>query len=365
MITLFSVRPKGFNVGNEAIYVGLRHLLRQEFGGLLNLVQVPAADSAEPGALSGMRARTVHEMNLYGHGVVVGGGNLYENGGLAVDTDALEALRPPLMLFSLSHGRIYDHRHRLVRRTDELPGRVIAALNGRAAVSLARDEATLRHLQSLGVEGAVLGGCPTLLLHQVVGPAEPSSTGGTLLSIRNPQLMSVPLSDQARVHREVLRLIEALNADGHGPVRVLCHDTRDLAFACTLGDVEYILPDDVFSYLELLRTARLVVSFRLHAFLPCLSFGTPAVNISYDERSASMVRTLGFEAWDVDFVRTPDLAREVRDRCGRLGALAELREAAQPRWCGMEAAMRGAVRSFAGLVHGYVAEGREGPPPRE
>ncbi|MBD0321512.1 MAG: polysaccharide pyruvyl transferase family protein [Gemmatimonadetes bacterium] len=360
MITLFSVRPKGFNVGNEAIYVGLRHLLRQEFGGLLNLVQVPAADSAEPGALSGLRARTVHEMNLYGHGVVVGGGNLYENGGLAVDADALGALRPPLMLFSLSHGRIYDHRHRLVRRTDELPGRVIAALNERSAVSLARDEATLSHLRSLGLAEAMLGGCPTLLLDQAVEWREGRRDGGTLLSIRNPQLMSVPLGDQARVHREVLHLIEALNADGHGPVRVLCHDTRDLAFACTLGDVEYILPDDVFSYLELLRSARLVVSFRLHAFLPCLSFGTPAVNISYDERSVSMVRTLGLESWDINFVHTPNLVCEVRDRCSRLGALAELREAAQPRWSGLEAVMRGAVSSFASLVHGYVAEGKMG-----
>ena len=178
MITLFSVRPRGFNVGNEAIFLGLRHLLRGAFDGGVNIVQVAAASGGEAGSLNGLLARTIHEMNLYGHGVVVGGGNLYENGGLTIDGHALAALRPPLMLFSLSHGRIYDHRHALVRRTDEMPRALVAALNEQAALSLARDDATLAYLRGLGLERPVLGGCPSLLLSQLAPP-----TGGGALRV--------------------------------------------------------------------------------------------------------------------------------------------------------------------------------------
>jgi polysaccharide pyruvyl transferase WcaK-like protein len=121
--------------------------------------------------------------------------------------------------------------------------------------------------------------------------------------------------------------------------------------------VECIVPDDVYSYLEWLRLARLVVSFRLHAFVPCLSFGTPAINISYDERSRSLVRTLGFESWDIDFVRAPDVVADVRDRCARLHEFADLRRRAQPCWERLEDVMRDGMSRFASLVLGYAAEG--------
>ena len=358
MITLFCVRPKRFNVGNDAIFLGLRHLLREAFGGLVNLVQVPAIESAEDGAVCGLTARSIHEMNLYGHGVVVGGGNLYENGQLHVDPHALEALHPPLLLASLSHGRIYDHRHQLVRRTDSMPDPVLAALQRRAMLSWARDDATHAYLRERGHE-AVLGGCPTLLLSQVPLPRPelgPAASPGALLSIRHPALMNIPLRDQARLHDTVRALAAALEADGHGPVRLLCHDTRDLAFATSLGGIEYILPDDVYTHLELLRRAPLVVSFRLHAFLPCLSFGTPAINLSYDERSLSLVRSIGMQAWDIDLVRTPDPVAAVRDRVARLPELAQLRAQAQPLWQAQERVMREALAAFAERVVRYVED---------
>src|SRR5207244_11010410 len=139
----YCVRPRGFNIGNDAIFLGVRHLLREAFADPFNIVQVPATERHGHGALGGLLPKTIHEMNLYGHGVVVGGGNLYENGGLDVEVHALGALRLPLMLFSLSHGRIYDHRHQLVPRTDAMPPRTVVALNEHAALSVVRDDATL------------------------------------------------------------------------------------------------------------------------------------------------------------------------------------------------------------------------------
>lgn len=359
MITLFCVRPKRFNVGNDAIFLGLRHLLREAFGQLVNIVQVPAIESAEDGAICGLTARSIHEMNLHGHGVVVGGGNLFENGQLHVDPHALDALHPPLLLASLSHGRIYDHRHQLVRRTDAMPDALVAALHRKATLSWARDEATQAYLQARG-HAAVVGACPTLLLSQVPLPRPDlgrAASPGALVSIRHPALMNIPVRDQARLHGIVRDLVASLEADGHSPVRLLCHDTRDLAFATALGGVEFILPDDVYTHLELLRQAPLVVTFRLHAFLPCLSFGTPVVNLSYDERSLSLVRTIGMEAWDIDLVRSRDPVAEVRDRVARLAELDALRNAARPAWRAQEAVMRETLAAFADAVRRYAHEG--------
>jgi hypothetical protein len=354
MITLFCIRPRGFNIGNDAIFVGLRHLIRETFDDFVNIVQIPATAEESKG-LGGLLPKTVHEINQYAHGVIVGGGNLYENGQLDVDTNALSALRPPLMLFSLSHGRIYDHRPRLVQRTDSMPDGVIRALHASAAISVAREDATLAHLRALGLTTPVLGGCPSLLLGEVSGTTSLKKPGA-LLSVRHPMLMSIPLQAQARVHDAVLSIKAAMEDSGFGPVRILCHDTRDLAFAASLRSAEYVLADDIYSHLELLRSASLVVSFRLHAFLPCLAYGTPAINISYDERSSSLVRTIGMEDWDIDFVRSLDIAAEIRDRCHRLGTLTTLRERAQPKWRELNGVMRTAMRSFADRVTGYAKE---------
>jgi hypothetical protein len=356
VITLFCVRPRGFNIGNDAIFLGLRQLLRETLPEPFNIVQVAAAATGESGALCGLLPKSIHEMNLYGNGVVVGGGNVYENGGLDVDVHALAALRPPLMLFSLSYGRVYDHRHRLVPRTDAMPAPVVLALNARAAVSTARDEATLAYLTALGISSVALGGCPSMLVSRVPLPAavpDRDRSSGTLLSIRNPELMSIPLRDQARLHHTVPEIIGMLEDTGFGPVRVLCHDTRDVRFAAALVDREVIVPDDVYSCLDLLRRARLVVSFRLHAFVPCLSLGTPAINLSYDERSRSLVRTLGFESWDVDFVGDPDPVAACRDRCGRLEEFAALRDRARAGWQRLEMVQRQAVERFATQVAEY------------
>lgn len=360
MINIFCVRPTRFSIGNDAINFGVRRLLKDAFQEPINLIQVPAIEQDSQGWHSGLLARTIHEMNLYGHGVVVGGGNLYENGQLDVNTEALAELRPPLLLCSLSYGRIYDHRKELRRRTDAMPDDVMIQLNRAAFRTVARDEATHRHLQELGLRDVVLGGCPTMSLGKML-PTDPltSERREVLISVRNPELMSVPLTDQARVRVEIERIIKAAHSHGFDSIRLLCHDKRDMTFAASLGTYEYVLPDDVETYFKLLREAALVVSFRLHAFLPCLAFGIPSINISYDERSLSMVRTLGLEEWDIDFVREADVAALVLDRMNHLDELGELVDRARPTWDALEVVMEASVRDFAAVATSYSMENRD------
>lgn len=329
MINLFHVGPKGFNIGNHAISLGLRYLLEHSFGDLVNLISIPATSRYETHRRAGLTASTVHEINQYGHGVIVGGGNLYENGELEVDLTALRALEPPLLLFSLSWGRIYNRQRQLVPRTDAMPDELIRALNDRAELSLVRDAATLQYLHELGATQASLGGCPTLLLDRMLNrlPELPEGKRGlALVSIRHPALMNIPLELQAEVHQLVPSLVEWLEATGYRDVRLLCHDHRDIPFAASLPPSQWLHTDDVLTYLALLRDCHINVTFRLHSAIPSFVFDRPFISLSYDERSRSLLETIGLSDWDFDIVTAGDPLAQVADRHARLSELGRLRD---------------------------------------
>jgi hypothetical protein len=353
MVTLFCIRPKGFNVGNDAISLGMQHFIYEAFGEVVNLISVPATSRYDSVAYAGLTARSIHEINQYGHGVIVGGGNLYENGELDVNLDALKALQVPLMLFSLSRGRIYDRRGNLTDRTDVMPEGTVAALNRQASVSLARDEATGEYLHGIGFSDVVVGGCPTCFLDRVeerLPRLTDRDRADVLLSVRNPDLMNVSLRRRSDVHDDVNRLIGFLRDRGHEDIRLLCHDHRDVAFAASFDEVDYVYTGDVYSYLAMLRSCKLSVTYRLHAALPCLSFGVPTIDISYDERALSLMDTIGFGAWNIDMVKTPDLVAAVADRYARLSELEGIRRDAQPLWDRSYAAMARGFGRFASSV---------------
>jgi hypothetical protein len=359
MTTIFCIHPKGFNVGNDVIRLGLLHLLYQAFGKVVNLVSLPAVSHFESHSKAGLSASTIHEINQYGSGVIVGGGNLYENGQLTVNVDALEMLAPPMLLMSLSRGRIYDRHGRLVNRTDVMPDRVIRALNHKAAFSLARDRATYDHLLQLGCDRVRLGGCPTVYLDKVRSQLPTLPAGerpGVLLSVRNPSLMNIPLGMQARVRDDVSRLIGFLRDQNIGEVRLLCHDHRDIPFAATFQNIDYVFPGDVYSYLSLLQSCKLNVTYRLHAALPCMSLGTPSINISYDERCESLFDTLGLGEWNINMMTCGDVVAQVRDRYRRRAELAPLIARARNIWRELYDVNLTTLREFASTVESFEQE---------
>lgn len=363
MITLFNIRPRALNVGNDIIALGLRAFVEEAFGEVVNLITLPATAKYEAHAKAGLDAATIYEINQYGHGVIVGGGNLYENGELQFDANALSALEAPLMLFSLSMGRIYGRLDRLVRRTNAMSDDRVRMLNEKALVSFARCQATYDYLKGLGIAKTELGGCPTLFLDGAEDrlPSIPeSSCGQVLLSVRNPNLMSVPLAARSRVRDDISAIVEMLVARGWGVPRLLCHDYRDIEFAASFSDLDFIYVDDASTFLALLRSARLNVTYRLHSALPCFSFGTPCVKISYDERALSLMETAGYGDWNIDMIQTRSVAAAVADRLDRLNELPALRKAAQPRWAQLRSASRAGFATFAAAVRAYRDETASG-----
>ncbi len=352
MRNIYCVRPKGFNIGNDLIFMALSHFLRSAFEEGVNLISLPATDKYEVHKKAGITAQTVYEINQYGDGVIVGGGNLYENGQLEISPPALSALEVPLMLFSLSRGKIYNQKLAMVDRTDVMSDERIVMLNRRADISLSRDRATKEYIDQLGCAN-VLGGCPTLFVSEIPRHLIPLPEGhrtDALISIRTPSLMSIPIYHQFRVRDDILKIVDYLRSHGYERVKFLCHDHRDIPFAASFRDVDYLYTEDVYTYLTMLKNTRLNITYRLHAFLPCLAMDVPSIKISYDQRGFSMVETVGLAEWNVNMF-DEHMVDEVVDRIGSTAKLEGLKQTLRPTvWQQLKETIEAHFSAFASKV---------------
>jgi polysaccharide pyruvyl transferase WcaK-like protein len=353
MTTLFCIRPTTRNIGNDLIHKATCDLIRSVFGHDAGLVSIPALKGGRHG---GLTAAQVYDINRLADGVVIGGGNLLENGQLTFDPRAFAALHVPLMLMGISHGRIHDGRGNLVDRTDSLPPATVRALCERASVVLVRDRGTKHLLESFGVDRVELGGCPSLFVS--TAPADDTTRQRILISIRHPSRMSVPAELQWRTVSDLRGLIAALKATFGEEPYLVCHDYSDLEFARGFSDTPCLYFDDANLHLEALRTARFTVTYRLHAFLPCLALGTPSIHLSYDERGREMVATAGMGEWDIDLIQEHDVVAAVMQRVRNLEGYRQLRSAAQATIRGLQATSDAALRRFAADVAARKSQGR-------
>jgi len=323
-VTIFLVRPTTRNIGNDLIAYATSQLLYEAFGDGTNVVGVPALVGPQFG---GLVPRQIYDMNRLADGVVIGGGNLLENGQISYDARAVEALRPPMMIMGLSHGRIAARGTDVQPRSDALPDEAIRHMIQRSAVAHVRDDASRDLLAAIGVDVEV-GGCPTLFLPP--SHAERPADGDIVISVRHPLRMSVPPPLQWRVAEDLRRLIAALQNELRRPVRLACHDYVDLEFAAGFPGAAPVYFDDVGRYMDALRRCRLHVSYRLHGFLPCVAFGSHSIHLSYDERGRSMLATVGLEACSVDLLTERDCVAAVLDRARSADAYDAARRRALP-----------------------------------
>lgn len=352
MINLYCIRPKGFNIGNDVIYIAMNHILRETFRRKVNIISLPATSRYEAQKKAGITAGTVYEINNFGDGLIIGGGNLYENGELEINSTALRALEVPMMIFSVSRGRIYNNRLQLVDRTDVMTDENIKSINARAVLSLSRDQATTDYLKSIGAD-TVFGGCPTLFINEIplhLVPISEEEKTDVLISIRNPSLMSVPVRFQYRVKEQIEQMVRGLRERGYRDIRFLCHDHRDIPFANSFPDVDYLYTEDPYTYLTYIRNTRLNLTYRLHSFLPALSFGVPAIKISYDERALSLIENIGLDNWNINMLED-SVVDSVFDRVGKIGELQELNERLRSTlWAQIRSNMIEKVGGFVDLV---------------
>jgi len=345
MTILFCVRPTTPNIGNDLINTATRDLLYTVFGPDTSIVNIPALSANGRG---GLTSAQIHDMNRFADGVVIGGGNLFENGQLTMDIGALRALRTPMMLIGLSHGRIYDTSGAWVHRTDSMPDIMIRQLIAKAETAMVRDHGSRALLHEAGAGNVELAGCPSLFMAPN-GPGA-ASDGRVLLSIRHPARMSVPSALQWRTPHDVRRLVDGLREAFGEVVALVCHDYMDLDFAAGFPDVPHLYFDDVQHYIAALRACRLNVSYRLHAFLPCVAFGVHSIHLSYDERGKAMVETAGMGEWDINLTSQADLVDAVLSRARAPEVYQQLRAAASSEIQHMRDITLHGLRRFSEIV---------------
>ncbi|MEP7305138.1 MAG: polysaccharide pyruvyl transferase family protein [Acidobacteriota bacterium] len=345
MTTLFCLRPATRNIGNDIINRATTDLLVAVFGAETSIVNIPALAGPQEG---GLTARQIYDINRLADGVVIGGGNLFENGQLTVDEHALGALRRPMLLLGLAHGRIYGRDGSLVHRTDAMPPHVIRRLVECSVLTLVRDHGTQEILRELAIPSVEVGGCPTLFMPP--NPAGWTAGDRVMISVRHPDRMSISPPLQRRVADDVRGLIAALQAAFGGPIVLACHDYADLEFAAAFTDAASIYFDDVERYIDALRRCRLSVSYRLHAFLPCLAFGTPSIHLSYDERGRAAVATAGMGEWDIDMTRDTCVVDAVMTRARQIERYQGLRCQSAETIAGLREITIAGLRRFATAV---------------
>jgi polysaccharide pyruvyl transferase WcaK-like protein len=166
--------------------------------------------------------------------------------------------------------------------------------------------------------------------------------------------MNIPPSLQASVYADIPAIVAFFRSEGFRDIKLLCHDHRDITFAITFRGLDYVYTEDALSYLSMLRCCAINISYRLHASLPCMSFGTPTIQINYDERATSLMETLGLGTWGINMCNETNLIDAVRERYRRLSELKSLVTSARKKWDGLYNTIMQAFKGFASIVHEEV-----------
>jgi len=338
----------GFNIGNFMIQQSVRRMVGRLSGCGINFITVPAAGF---GSKAGLTKQIVYDINQTADGVIVGGGNLFENGEISIDRTALKALRRPMLIYSSSYGRIYGPDLSYVRRTDAISDADLLALLERANVILSRDEATKNHIDSLMQHpDHQVGGCPSVYISELAAAEfdahRSAETRHPMLAVRNPEQMNVPLSQKIRVHALSEQCLQILEQRQGKPATVLCNDQRDIEYAMSFGR-EILYTSDVYEYFRILEGVSEAISFRVHTSLPLWSLGRPALNLSYDERSESLIETLGMGQFDLNLVE--DGASVLKNIESRLDSFPDSVEAPE-RWHQLREIQEAGIRRFLKLL---------------
>jgi polysaccharide pyruvyl transferase WcaK-like protein len=290
-------------------------------------------------------------MNRSGHGVILGGGNLYENGEIDVDVESLKALDIPLMVYSVSRGRIFNKRNELVDRTDVISDSKLKAISDAAKFNYVRDIATAKYIKDLGIQNVHVGACPTLFLGKYQNFTIEEEyikkyiSDKVVISIRNPSLMSIPANSQQKVREDISQFIDYSKNVLNKEAIILCHDLRDIDYAESIS-CDHLYTGDIYSYLTIIKFCHLLISYRLHSFLPAISYRKDAIKISYDERAISLIDTFSMNSWNINMLKD-NVMDSVIDRINNMDRLQNLIIENEEKWNQIDSSIENLFNEFA------------------
>ena len=104
-----------------------------------------------------------------------------------------------------------------------------------------------------------------------------------------------------------------------------------------------------------MKQASIVVSYRLHATLPSISFGTPTVNIVYDERAKSLFDDLGLTSHTINLIESgAQFERKLKEKISEGGYTEEMHKAIKNKWSGIYNLQIEQLNRFKDMVSSYI-----------
>ena len=341
--TIYCIRPNASDVGQLTTDLALRQRLEEALGPRVTVVWLRGL--CDGFGRSGLTSRTVYEINMFGHGLVLcGDTEAPADPKEAVDVEAAGQLEVPTLLCSL------------VAR-----GRTIAGLDPtqygplaeHATAVLGNEPGAVSMLRAFATETA-LGGPLALFSDRV--DARPREPSGALVAVRNPGQLPLEPERRSAVHGEIRALVDRLRAAGHHDVRLLCQDAADLSFAAAYSDLEYAYTTDPYRWLGLLRGADLVVSFRLEASLACAASSVPFVHLNADDGGRATLLALGLDPWTVDLRDSVAAPIDVMELVERISEQSEHRLETMANWGSYDRRTAEAFALFAAAVRDHRDE---------
>jgi hypothetical protein len=283
-VTLLSPAVGTGNVGDHFIEAAIRRLLGTDVEYLRVGIRDPLTQT------------DIRDINATDCALLCGT-NLYQRDWhSALTVEALEAIEVPVIPFGVggSAAELSDHS------VGPVTAQMIRALHSRCDLSSVRDPHAADVLAELGVENALLTGCPVLFWQ-----------GGTTL----PEIATAPRRHIVITARNWLMHRWPENVDHPVQIRLLerllqafpseqltyaVHEEYDLRLIKRLGIPAGMVfhsdrPEDYFELYS--DPANVVFAMRLHAGMLALANGVPAVFVGHDTRTYSFC-----DLMDIDYI---------------------------------------------------------------
>lgn len=278
-IAVLSAALNGDNSGDAIIETAVRRLLRSNDIKSFPLTYALTEDQ-------------INEINTFDK-LIICGTNLYQHVfACNLNEEVVSKIKIPIIPFGIGSSAAIGSIP--VMREEDV--RTVRAIHRTCAASSVRDMASYKFLKSIGVENVYLTGCP-VLFHGLSRPEFNGEGEGYTLTPR-ARLLHIEDVWEKRQYESLEILCEK-----YSPTLVL-QSPYDIPWSDQLSK-KYALPvlmDEQWQadkYIELAKTQKINLGFRLHFAMLSISYGKPAFLVSHDSRASEFCELINIPLIDL------------------------------------------------------------------